>query len=94
MMAGNYVVCPDGVSIDFDSLGRARCMEYGVSQWEIHHTDELIPVDLTPINNLVDALDVLFTFDPELFGIVLFGCVMLFTTGWGTGFVIRLLTKG
>lgn len=35
----------------------------------------------------------LFTFDPVLFGTVLFGCIILFAKGWGAGVVARLLGK-
>ncbi|MEH6628288.1 MAG: hypothetical protein V7739_17785 [Motiliproteus sp.] len=53
-----------------------------------------IAFDLTPITTLTDMLDILFTFDPELFGIVLFGCATLFSVGWGAGIVVRNLSRG
>ena len=50
-------------------------------------------LDLSPVISLVEMLDILFSFDPELFGIVLFGCATLFTTGWGAGVVMRNLSR-
>jgi len=45
------------------------------------------------IDRLTDVLEYLFTFDPELFGIVLFGCALIFAKGWGAGVVMRWLSK-
>lgn len=45
------------------------------------------------IDRLNDTLIFLFSFDPLLFGIITFSCLLLFVKGWGAGVILRLLRK-
>lgn len=67
----------------------------GAAQCSVDWIYEALPVlDLTPIITLTDMLDVLFTFDAELFGTVMSGSAILFSVGWGAGVVMRNLSRG
>jgi len=75
------ISCPGTLSTDIN--GNPVCDVAWVDQ----------PLDLTPITQLTDMLEYLFAFDAQLFGIVLFGCVLFFAKGWGIGVVMRALNK-
>ncbi|MDI3325402.1 hypothetical protein QKW35_13550 [Pontibacterium granulatum] len=44
------------------------------------------------IEQFNQLMETLFVFDPELFGIVLLGCLMLFSKGWGLGVIVRRMS--
>lgn len=50
-------------------------------------------LDMSPIVDLNNTLQSLFTFDAEFLGIAIGGAALLFTSGWGIGVVMRLLNK-
>ena len=45
------------------------------------------------IDNLTDVLTYLFTFNAEIFGIILTAFILVFLKGWGLGIILRLMGK-
>lgn len=104
-----YLICDDGVEYifrgrvdcasDLRQFSESELIAVLKSQGVIEETAGagLDPVALdrlaAAIEQFNSTMDTLFTFDPELFGIVLTGCMVLFSVGWGIGVVMRLLAK-
>ena len=45
------------------------------------------------IDSLTAMLATLFTFDPEIFGFILLGFILVFIKGWVTGVILRYMGK-
>ena len=45
------------------------------------------------IDGLTDMLSYLFTFNAEVFGIILTGFILVFLKGWALGVILRLMGK-
>lgn len=45
------------------------------------------------IDGLTGLLSYLFTFDADLFGLILTGFILVFIKGWGLGVILRLMGK-
>ena len=88
---GNWWHCSTG----FDELSQAE-LEF-IAQQQASPSSELSSESVERLAAAIEQFNQvmvdLFTFDPVLFGTVLFGCIILFAKGWGAGVVARLLGK-
>jgi len=88
---GNWWHCSTG----FDELSQSE-LEF-IAQQQASPSSELSSESVERLAAAIEQFNQimvdLFTFDPVLFGTVLFGCIILFAKGWGAGVVARLLGK-
>lgn len=87
---GNWWHCSTG----FDELSQAE-LEF-IAQQQASPSSELSSESVERLAAAIEQfnllMDTLFVFDPELFGIVLLGCLMLFSKGWGLGVIVRRMS--
>lgn len=84
--SGNWWNCSTGFVERSDAEVVALLKADGV----IEDAPEVGAVDLTL---LVDALNQLFAFDPEVFRLVTASYLMLFVLGWGAGIIVKQLSR-
>lgn len=74
------LVCTGGV-LTTDNNHRPKCVN---GSWEE------VPLDFPAIDQLNEALEVLFVFDAELFLYIIMTLIITFISGWATGVLVRL----